>query len=254
MLSLQMVALLTVIATPRATAAKVLHYSFDNATVTSGSVIADESGTSHTATVMNNDASTTGGRFGKALMVNGKSWLRVANPASITFGNADVTVMAWIKTTTVSATLFSKDQNGTHISGDKALLLGGNGKPGVFHVDNGWVGSWDSTAKINDGLWHHVAWVQRKNANGANEYWDCYIDGVAAATNVSMSTKDDAANFTISFCRKCAGCYSPSNYYGLIDEIKIFDTALDAAAVQLEYTSNGIRPNAISNRGWTSFE
>ena len=170
------------------------------------------------------------GSQGAALSLNGSGYVGTANPASLVLGNADCTVMAWIKTSSTSANgILTKDNNGTHVDGDK--LLGVNYSSTKFGLDHGWVAYLGANKNVTDGAWHHVAWTQKKDGSGTSEVWKLYVDGVYETTG-SFATKDDPAGTTICIGRGSSGSFFPNNFNGTIDEVRIYNRVLSDTEIQ----------------------
>jgi xylan 1,4-beta-xylosidase len=206
----------------------VAYWKFDEG---SGTTAADTSGNGHTGTLNGSAGWNASGKSGAALSLNGSGYVGTANPASLVFGNADLTVMAWIKTSSTSAMgILTKDSNGTHVDGDK--LLGVNYSSTKFGLDHGWVAYLGANKNVTDGVWHHVAWTQKKDGSGTSEVWRLYVDGVYETTG-TFATKADPAGATICIGRGSSGSYFPNNFNGYIDEVRIYNRVLSDTEIQV---------------------
>ncbi len=89
-------------------------------------------------------------------------------------------------------------------------------------------GGLSGTTAINDSTWHHIAAVYNPNANNKHSL---YIDGVLEA----------AGNFTQAVSTSSGGIYvgrrvdGVNNFDGLIDEVRIWNTALTGAEIAANY-------------------
>ncbi|MDX1452855.1 MAG: LamG domain-containing protein, partial [Oleiphilaceae bacterium] len=136
----------------------------------------------------------------------------------------ELTVMAWINADTLPGsdlrTIVSKDTNYEfHINSSGNIFW-------WWNTDTGAARSLTSTATISTGTWHHVAIVYSR-ANGRQEI---FIDGVASGsqtyTNESLDTNALPLYIGTDYN------YRSRDFDGAIDEVKIFDRALPAAAIQ----------------------
>lgn len=90
-----------------------------------------------------------------------------------------------------------------------------------------------STAKVNDGQWHHLAMT----VNTATAKLVLYVDGVEA-NNFTMPVNllPVFNNFEVGRL----GRSSPTDYFeGLIDDVQVYDHALSASEIQYLFTHPG---------------
>ena len=124
---------------------------------------------------------------------DGAAYFVVGNTDYISCGdNLDVTtndfsVCAWIKTTVTSGVVLAKRASGAGYE----LGLGGGGSSWYLNaIDDGAVADDEDTVAVNDGNWHHIAWVFDRSGLAYR-----YIDGVNSGTNGSIiSTPLSLAN------------------------------------------------------------
>lgn len=135
--------------------------------------------------------------------------------------STQVTASAWIKTSTsgVAQIVINKYNgvNGYHIiiaTDGYAYMAGRDG--------GGYKSSGNSTTAVNDGEWHHVA----GSINVSTGVWSVYVDGVleSSASAGAGTTLASPATLTI-------GAYSTLYFTGEMDQVTIWDTALDAASI-----------------------
>jgi hypothetical protein len=87
-----------------------------------------------------------------------------------------------------------------------------------------------SSKSYNDGLWHNVVATWDVNGNAV-----LYVDGVAVGTQVH-----DAYSFVGSARTRLGRPDSNTRYYqGLMDDVRLYSTAITAAQVQALYTGGG---------------
>jgi hypothetical protein len=162
------------------------------------------------------------------------------------FGTRDFSVAFWIKTDSkyfYEAFLAKRatcDAMSTHWN----ILIAyqpGTQAPGYVHCGHGVGGvqphenALIATRPINDGQWHHVAWVRESTSSGGSMGL-LYLDG---ALDISKSYKDtiDLVNQTPlvlgqNVCQCCDGCHA---YSGAAAEVQIFSHALSAEDVLTLY-------------------
>ena len=180
------------------------------------------------------------GVYGTCLQFSGgvaiRSYVEAAGSQEIEFGDTDISISVWIKTTaTKEMTILSNVRGSGHhsIDGEQTPTLGVNRDDvhiGKVNYDNVYVTSLDSSATVNDGEWHHVALVQSHDFISQTEAWTFYIDGNPDAQK-SLDNSPDASGQLI---RIGGGVSHPSfsnSFVGLIDDIRIYDHALSEAEV-----------------------
>jgi hypothetical protein len=165
------------------------------------------------------------GKIGNGAIYNGStSKTIIGNPANLQLSQG--TVMCWVKATASGSSYRS-------IFG-KTLAYNMFLTSGVFMVFNwgsfGGVGNKSSGVNLNDGLWHHVAFVFESGT--ANNF--LYLDGVLKLT-FSWSVSNQTDNV----------CIGSSNSVQLInasiDESAIYNTKLTQSQISLIYNNgNGI--------------
>ena len=90
---------------------------------------------------------------------------------------------------------------------------------------------YNSGALLTDGEWHQILWTT-EGASGAESHIKIYIDGAHKVTQTQTSTYSDV-NAKLEIAR-----FNPYNWYvGNLDEIAIWDVALDADAITQIYNS-----------------
>jgi hypothetical protein len=146
---------------------------------------------------------------------------------SIPQGN--VTYAMWIKTSSAAVQGLQVVLGSTWGGGCDRVI--GNGAPGPLNY-NAWneenvVGK----ATVNDGNWHHVAYVMDK-ANGLLAYVDGVLDASdpnPTACGIGCSSFDWASEYYIGSGTACR--YSAGDFTGLIDDVRLYDHVLDASQV-----------------------
>ena len=132
----------------------------------------------------------------------------------------DITIQAWIKTTSGAYGMIAQKYSGSERRG---FLLSTSGDGLYARLDGRDMGniyrsSGYSETIINDGQWHHLV-GQRKGS-----LWKIYVDGSLESSHDSQDTSS-IANQTSAFR---IGDYNSSTYFeGRIDEVAIWDYALE---------------------------
>ncbi|KPL25159.1 MAG: hypothetical protein AMJ75_01785 [Phycisphaerae bacterium SM1_79] len=169
-----------------------------------------------------------GGKVGSgALDFDGNDYVTMDSVADDFTGN-DVTMAAWIKTTTTSeGDWFSL--NGTN--GQYLLcILGGD----IRFYEGGWRPAAGVT--VNDGGWHHVV------ATREDMHVKIYVDGVhrSSASHTSTVTLDPGDRWSIA--QEWDGS-TPSDFFtGTVDEVAMWDRALTAGETAYLYNDGKGNP------------
>ncbi|MHC4462302.1 MAG: LamG domain-containing protein [Planctomycetota bacterium] len=219
-----------------ATGGLVGHWRFDEGF---GTTTVDSSGNNYDSTFIGDVQWSNDGVYGTCLQFSGgvgiRSYVEAAGSQEIEFGDTDISISVWIKTTaTKEMTILTNVRNSGHHSIDmeQTPTLGVNRDDvhiGKVSYDNVFVTSMDSLATVNDGEWHHVALVQHHSSEGT-EGWTFYIDGNFDSKK-SLDNSPDAGGQRI---RIGGGVSHPSfsnSFIGLIDDIRIYNHVLSEAEV-----------------------
>lgn len=246
--------------------APIAAYSFDNINdnangngtgnpVTSGVLSAGDvvvnSGTGGTAlngTVNNADylgldasgISIDSGKFGNGVLFDGNgSSIDVNSQITDMSGSAFWTMSAWVKTTEQGAAFVSKNDGAdTFDTGNSTFYLAGANPP------NG-VGSYPTAVRnaggflqgntpVADGDWHLVTFVDNGGVRSI------YVDGNLSTLNASGFTTTDVSN-TVRIGFNADIYYAGDgnvNYFGDLDELQFYGSALTQQQVQELYANN----------------
>ena len=169
------------------------------------------------------------GRYGTAAVFNGSSSYITANKSMFGTGDgtADVfTISLWFNTTTNNGILAGTRGNSATQGFILWLLSDGT----IRYDESNSTGSIDTLITTNtydDGNWHNVV-VTRNASNQAT----LYVDG-----SVQVATKTISSPLTAHTNNLFIGRYSGGSihYDGLIDQVRILDSALDATGVENLY-------------------
>jgi hypothetical protein len=150
----------------------------------------------------------------------------------------DFTLELWFKTTTTQGGAlmgFGDSQFGNPNAHDRNLYMDNNGVLHFGIICNLAVQTADSTASYNDGQWHHVAATLSDSAGSA-----LYVDGSLVASNRLATTALNYSGWwSIGQNSLRDWPFQPSSFYfnGLIDEVSIYDSPLDAADIRSIYNA-----------------
>jgi hypothetical protein len=207
------------------------------------------------------DATLGAGISGQALQIDGSKNGFVAFPSANDFAKStNFTIAFWINTT-----LAQKDHN----NADAIMALAStknfwsnfvvfaDHEPSTsdsmqlkFHFANGDGDNWDFAGysgdarwpKMYDGQWHHVAFVYDASSKTAT----LYRDGVQfdQKTNETIAFDQNASELVVGGFQEAAGIVSSyadntwmSGFPGLIDQVRLYSTALAAADVAALYAN-----------------
>jgi len=166
---------------------------------------------------------------GRAFELTGRECAVIANESNFDVTDA-ITVAAWIK-----VRAFSKQHQAIITKGDTAWRIQRNSTTNTLEfacseleIPGGtrW-GNLSGTRNVNDGQWHHIAGVY----DGQKMY--LYVDG-----NLDVS-QDASGRIAVNDYPVCIGenMETRERYFdGLIDNVAIFNQALDANAIVILYT------------------
>jgi len=210
---------------------------------TSGSVYSDYIGT-------NNATSTSiptpvAGRVNGAQQFNGTS-NRITAPGMPAYDfttNTSFTFEAWIKHITGFYTGEEIIVERKSSSGALAINLKFNSTAVSFSARNTASEIYDVTGTTNlyDNNWHHVVGVRDANTNQLK----IYVDGVLENT-VSATYTAGFASPTTEINIGWRSSTSAGFFDGIIDEVAIYDAALDAVSISQHY-SNGLQNQGYCN-------
>jgi hypothetical protein len=199
----------------------------------------DSAGTNHGT--VNGNPEYVGGKFGRAISLDGDDYVDCGNPDALNFGTENWTISAWIKTTQSGITDMDKGTvfaNGADGDGGIRYTLAVNeGQPDSITLttdsDIHKAQAIGRTA-VNDGAWHHV--VGARDTGQLYVYVDGELDGgdyLPGEYDLSGASQNNAYVGTIT-SNDDNSLYK--YFIGVIDEVCIFNGALDANGVCALYS------------------
>ncbi len=209
----------------------VAAYSFDHGT---GTTVNDSSGNGNNGTITNATWSTSG-KFGDALSFTGKlnSWVTVADSSSLDLTNG-MTLEAWVDPTTLSspdqgwdAVVSKEHQNSANDISYALYAANGTGTPPAGHIlvgnnDHGAQG----TSVIPLKTWTFLS--ATFNGTTLNTYVNGTLVGSATVKGNIVTTTDPL---------RIGGDWDSEMFTGLIDNMRIYNTALTQSQIQTDMTT-----------------
>src|SRR5271157_1679456 len=234
-----------VIAAPGQAQTAVGYWTFDDG---SGTKAADSSGNGHTATLVNG-IGWVAGKIGAAVSANAAYRQYVSIPPINLSGTQAVTVALWAKRTYSTSgghTLFEATTNYTNSTTgfgffpDDATC---NGIQAALRGNLGYVANCYS--QPSSGVWHHLAAVLDKSQTGGDEV-KFYVDGVLQTANRSLHASTNTNNFGNNPVYLFSRAGTTEFTSGMIDDLRIYNSALTAEQIQPIYNSAGLVSIAVT--------
>ena len=158
----------------------------------------------------------------------------VDSPTGGFVGTSDFSVSCWFKTTDSNAWLLMKGEQG---GGGKryALYIHGSNYLTAEIDDNSTFVTWNGSATVNDGDWHHAVVTFDRSGNG-QIYLDGSTDG--SATSISSSTGSlDPTNHRDFTVGVNSNDEVSGPYTGQVDGVLIYTKALSLTEVEKNYNA-----------------
>jgi len=187
----------------------------------------DASGNGNNGTAINGASLTTGhdGTANSAYYFDAVDDVIEVNDTLGNFGSSDFTISCWIKTTSQSGSARFISKRVTCITGGSWFNLALQDSIIVFETAES--GDWNiiyGTTPVNDGNWHHVAVV--RSGTLYTLYVDCITDGSFTTSFLHNTSNNVSLLFGDDVCTN--NVVNGIKFNGSLDEIKIFDCALNS--------------------------
>jgi len=216
----------------------VAEWHFDEG---SGIIAEDTSGNNNNGTLTNMDPATdwVDGKPGKALDFDGSNdYVDCGNV--LNFERTDpFSIMAWVKTTDTVGNIAGNSHSSSPYTGYSLVIDGSQLR---VHLINDYVAGKrievDEAASgtVNDGNWHHVGMTYTGSSSAAGI--KLFIDGQEIGTT---TVADNLRATIISPVSLTIGKKPDGNYEypldGTIDEVKIYNRALNAEEIKADYVA-----------------
>ena len=202
-------------------ASPIAEWKFDEKT---GAVAYDTGSTANNGNLGSGGSAPTWiqGKIGSGLQFDGVDD-RVGLGSTLSLGNTDWTVSAWIKTSSSGTNTLISNSSG----GPVANLLGTiNSKIVYYHYNSGWLTE-SGTSNIADGKWHYLTW-----ANHSNQTIDLYVDGIGETLGASSTVMNTGPVNQI-------GRNWSTSSNASIDQVRIYNYARTPAQIAYDYNKGG---------------
>ena len=232
----------------QAQASLLAHWKFDE---TSGTTAADSSGNGNTGTLTNMPGSEwTTGKVGGGLAFDGVDDYVLTSAIIGPTGTSARTVAMWFATTTSNQAMLQ--YGGGSFGGNFRMRLDGN--DGILTFDPSHANKKLLSPSVNDGAWHHMAITWAGGGNGLDDSTiTFFVDGIEYADGTYTGTGSTTTDGTFSVFRPWYTISTDTNHatsvigaaqsaddvsnvfdhwQGVIDEVRIYDSALTAAQIQ----------------------
>lgn len=171
--------------------------------------------------------SLAGGKYGSAISLSATARGLATTAIPSTYGQADLSVSLWVKTTASSGTLahWYVDSNNSF-----EFSLDGTGKSRFRLKAQGTLRQVTGASPIHDGKWHHLVAV-RDYISDANNDLTLYLDGEvtgAPLTGVSLGNAGGATEFVV-------GQKWGDTAAAVYDEVSVWSKPLSASEVKALY-------------------
>src|SRR5271166_4314903 len=243
LLLLAQVLAVTVNARPAQAQAPVGYWKFDDG---SGTEAVDSSASGHTAVLVKGISWVTG-EIGGALSANAAKSQYVRIPAINLSGTKAVTVALWVNRTYSTAgghALFEATTNYTNSITGFGFFPDDDTCAGIQAALRGNVGYVANCySQPSSGVWHHLAVVFDKGQTGGDEV-RFYVDGVLQTANRSLHASTNTNNFGNNPLYLFSRAGTSEFNSGMVDDLRIYDSALTAPQIQQIYNSAGVGSTA----------
>ena len=192
------------------------------------------------------------GQIGLALGYSGTFIDRVANSASLNFGNGSLSISGWIKTNQTSPFLYLDHRrnndgiySGYSLEGNNGIVLGRIRDSSGHDV-------YVQAGPINDNQFHHIAFVVDRSTQTSRIYLDNKLQALA---NISQVGNIDQNSIGVDLGYTVSPNTAVDSFSGLMDQIRIYNRTITDNEIQslyLEGPSSG-QPtspqNLVANSG-----
>ena len=212
----------------------------------SATSIADSSGAGNSLTHIY--STTTLGVTGKLLTAanfDGVSGcVSATSSTTFAFPNTTFSVAFWFNTTNSAGTMVANGGDAGSMGWNVQFMAGGYVQVGLKNTANQIISLASASGGLNDGNWHHVVAVATTNTvTEASNLITLYIDGLQNEQTVYYPSGGQAGPYDspgaargLSFGGRGASPFCSGPYFaGLLDEVAIWSTGLNATQVQTIY-------------------
>lgn len=209
--------------TPPPTTGLVAAYAFNEG---SGTTVTDASGNGNNGTISNATWSTSG-KFGKALSFNGTNALVTIKDATSLHLTSGMTIEAWVNPSSITGAWRDVIYKGDDNYAIEATSTNSGAVPGAVATINGSDLAAYGTAALAANSWSHLA----LSFDGSTMRF--YVNGTQVSSVAMSGTLATSSNALQIGGDSIYGQF----FAGLIDEVRIYNTALSAAQIQSDMTT-----------------
>ena len=150
--------------------------------------------------------------------------------AGMLSGDGEFSILIWINTSSGSFARILSQRNGGY-NGQYIVELESDGEI-EFYTYSSLTGKWivRSSSALNDGNWHHLAFVQQDNGG------KMYLNGSLDQTD-NLNGKVNLLSTNKTYLGK-DGRNNSSFYTGKVDDLKIYNRALSASEIQTLFNTS----------------
>ncbi|MDX1416421.1 MAG: LamG-like jellyroll fold domain-containing protein, partial [Candidatus Promineifilaceae bacterium] len=233
----------------------VLYLPFDETRATQ--YFADQSGSGNAAVCEPASCPTpdSNGQRDGAFTFDGTDDVLDTQGGVVELARGDFSIAAWVKTTGSSQGIVTKnDSDNVWENGEKSFYIDASGMPRFVGFGDGFI---SSTAKVNDGQWHHILVTWDFTSGKAGKI---YVDGedvTSTATSYNAANADNADDTLKiaepNFQASGSDIEAPNHFKGALDELLVYNRALAAneAADLYAYGSGTWAAAALNNGSWS---
>jgi len=179
-------------------------------------------------------ARTIDAKFNEAANFNGASsgsQIFIADADVFSPANNDLSFSVWVKTSSTSGGYFVSKQDDGTVTYEWQFYMNTNGTVviGIFTSAGSTIATATSTATVNDGNWHNVAFVIDTNTSIT-----VYVDK-AGVTNSSWS--GTMSNTSTDVLLGAGGGVPSFRLQGMLDQARFFNTAITQSQIDSLYDS-----------------
>ncbi len=179
----------------------------------------------------NGSTQRIGGYINRGAVFNGSSSVIQASGLNQFFNNwNDASWSAWINTTDTSAQYIACES--TDSQNYKLIGSISSNKFQIVVRRSGTVYSGTSTTTMNDGNWHHIVATYESSTGTVKGYID-ENEEISFSTGGTSSATFSVYDFCIGANKQGSNVYNPLD--GKLDQVRIFDRALDSGEVAQLY-------------------
>ena len=172
------------------------------------------------------------GQIGLALGYSGTFIDRVANSASLNFGNGSLSISGWIKTNQTSSFLYLDHRrnndgiySGYSLEGNNGIILG-------RIRDNSGHDVYVQAGPIDDNQFHHIAFVVDRSTQTSRIYLD---DKLQSLANISQVGNINQNSIGVDLGYTVTPNTPDSPFSGLMDQIRIYNRTITDNEIQSLY-------------------